>query len=75
MKQEQENANFLVRRGMARIAAKEESACLAAIRETIGDARMLDRMEAAMDDMAASLTRRAVCAVVQALAAESRVSA
>ena len=75
LKQEQENANFLVRRGMARIAAKEESACLAAIRETIGDARMLDSMEAAMDDMAASLTRRAVCAVVQALAAESRVSA
>ena len=75
LKQEQENANFLVRRGMARFAAKEESACLAAIRETIGDARMLDSMEAAMDDMAASLTRRAVCAVVQALAAESRVSA
>ena len=51
LKQEQENANFLVRRGMARIAAKEESACLAAIRETICDGEALSAMERAMDDM------------------------
>ena len=67
LKQEQENANFLVRRGMARIAAKEESACLAAIREAIYDDQALAAMERAMDDMAADLSRTAACAVVRAL--------
>ena len=75
LKQEQENADFLVRHGMARIAAKEESACLAAIRETIYDDEALSSMERSMDGMAASLSRRAACAVVRALAGEERVSA
>lgn len=75
LKQEQENANFLVRRGMARIAAKEESACLAAIRETIYDNQALSAMERAMDDMAADLSRTAACAVVRSLAQEGRVCA
>ncbi len=73
LKQEQENANFLVRRGMARIAAKEESACLAAIRETIYDDEALTSMERAMDEMAAGLSRAAACAVVRALAGERSV--
>ena len=68
LKQEQENAEFLVRRGMARIAAKEESACLAAIRETIYDDQALADMGRAMDETAAGMERRAVCAVVRELA-------
>ena len=67
LKQEQENADFLVRRGMARIAAKEEGACLAAIRETIYDDRALRGMERAMDELAASLTRTASSVVVGTL--------
>ena len=67
LKQEQENADFLVRRGMARIAAKEEGACLAAIRETIYDDRTLHGMERAMDELAASLTRTASSVVVGTL--------
>ena len=75
LKQEQENANFLVRRGMARIAAKEESACLAAIRETICDGEALSAMERAMDDMAADISRTAACAVVRSLNRDRRVCA
>lgn len=75
LKQEQENANFLVRRGMARIAAKEESACLATIRETICDSGALSAMERAMDDMAADIGRTAACAVVRSLGREGRVCA
>ncbi len=75
LKQEQENANFLVRRGMARIAAKDESECLSAIRETIYDNELLTSMECAMDDLAAELSRTAACAVVRDLVEERRVSA
>ena len=75
LKQEQENAGFLVRRGMARIAAKEESACLSAIREAIYDDEALSAMERAMDDMAADLSRTAACAVVRALGGARRVCA
>lgn len=70
LKQEQENADFLVRHGMARIVAKEESACLAAIRETIYDDQALSAMERAMDELAASLSRTAVNTVVQSLTKE-----
>ena len=73
LKQEQENAGFLVRRGMARIAAKEEHACLAAIRETIYDDALLDGMERAMDETAANLSRTAVCTLVKALTEGARV--
>ena len=75
LKQEQENADFLVRRGMARIVAKEESACLAAISETIYDDEALSSMERSMDEVAATLSRTAACAVVRALAGERRVCA
>ena len=70
LQQEQENANFLVRNGMARIAAKEESACLAAIRETIYDDTALAAMEQAMEQTSAALERAAVCGVVQELVGE-----
>lgn len=75
LKQEQENANFLVRRGMARIAAKEESACLAAIRDAIYDDEALSAMERAMDGLAAELGRTAACAAIRAVAEDRRVCA
>ena len=56
-------------------AAKEESACLAAIRETICDGGALSAMERAMDDMAADISRTAACAVVRSLGREGRVCA
>ena len=74
LKQEQENADFLVSHGMARIAAKEEAACLGAIRETIYDNKALSAMERAMEQTSNQLTRAAVCRVVDELAGE-RVSA
>lgn len=74
LKQEQENAGFLVDHGMARIAAKGESACLAAIRETIYDDKALTGMERAMERVSGELERTAVCGVVAELAGE-RVSA
>ena len=75
LKQERDNAEFLVRRGMARIAAKEESACLAAIRETIYDDKALAGMGRAMDDTAAALSRTAACAVVRELTERTKVGA
>lgn len=74
LKQEQENADFLVAHGMARIAAKGEGACLAAIRETIYDDEALSAMAGAMENTSNQLARAAVCRVVAELAGE-RVSA
>lgn len=75
LKQEQENADFLVRRGMARIAAKGENACLTAIREAIYDDELLRRMEQAMDETAATLSRTAARALVRLLAGGEAVCA
>ena len=72
--QEQENADFLVAHGMARIAAKGENACLAAIRETIYNDEALSAMAGAMEQTSAELARAAVCRVVADLAGE-KVSA
>ena len=68
LRQEQENAGFLVTRGMARIAAKEESACLTAIRGTIYDDEALSAMEQAMERTSAALERINLCGMIQALA-------
>ncbi len=67
LEQERENADFLVRHGMARVAAKEESACLAAIRDTIYNEELLAGMERAMEDMAGSLRAASVCSVIREL--------
>lgn len=64
LRQEQENAGFLVAHGMARIAAKEESACLAAIRETIYDDEVLSAMERAMEKTSAALERINLCGMM-----------
>ena len=68
LRQEQENAEFLVAHGMARIAAKEESACLTAIRETIYDDEALSAMERAMEDTSAALERINLCGMMRDLA-------
>ena len=68
LRQEQENADFLVSHGMARIAAKEESVCLAAIRETIYDDEALSAMEQAMERTSAALERINLCGLMQDLA-------
>lgn len=61
LEQERENARFLVSHGMARIVAKEESACLEAIRSAIYDDKLLAGMERAMDELAGSLSQGPVC--------------
>lgn len=68
LRQEQENAGFLVAHGMARIAAKEESACLTAIRETIYDDVVLSAMEQAMEKTSAALERINLCGLMRDLA-------
>lgn len=68
LRQEQENAGFLVAHGMARIAAKEESACLTAIRETIYDDETLSAMERAMEETSAALERINLCGMMRDLA-------
>ena len=68
LRQEQENADFLVAHGMARIAAKEESACLAAIRETIYDDESLSAMGRAMEEISAALEPADLCDMMLGLA-------
>ena len=68
LRQEQENAGFLVAHGMARIAAKEEGACLTAIRETIYDDGALSAMELAMEQTSAALERVNLCGMMWDLA-------
>lgn len=68
LRQEQENAGFLVTHGMARVAAKEESACLTAIRETIYDDGALSAMTRAMEQISAALERINLCGIMQDLA-------
>ena len=68
LRQEQENADFLVARGMARIAAKEESACLAAIRGTIYDDGALSAMVRAMEKTSAALEQINLCGMMWDLA-------
>lgn len=74
LEQERENAGFLVSQGMARVCAKEEGACLAAIRATIYDDAALASMARAMEETSARLCQSAVCAVVDELS-ERKASA
>lgn len=68
LRQEQENAGFLVSHGLARIAAKEESACLAAIRETIYDDEALSAMVRAMEAISAAQRPANLCGMMRDLA-------
>ena len=68
--QEQENAEYLERHGMARVVYKEDSSCVEVIRETIFDDRALNSMAWAMEKTSAGLERGAVRTVVAELARE-----
>ena len=68
--QEQENAEYLERHGMARVVYKEDSSCVEVIRETIFDDRALNSMAWAMEKTSAGLERSAVRTVVAELARE-----
>ena len=70
LEQERENARFLLEAGMARLATKEESACLEAIAATLYDEVGLARMRQAMGQAADTMCRAAVCALVEQLAGE-----
>lgn len=70
LEQERENAQFLLEAGMARLATKEEGACLDAIAATLYDQVGLAQMRGAMERMADTMCRAAVCAVVEQLAGE-----
>lgn len=74
LEQERENARFLVEAGMARLATKEEGACLYAIASTLYDEVGLAQMRAAMERSANTMCRAAVCAVVEQLAGEKVVA-
>lgn len=75
LEQERENARFLVQGGMARVAPKEEGACLSAIRETIYDRELLAEMGRAMDRLAGALDGEGVCAAVRKAVGGGRVCA
>ena len=68
--QERENARFLLEAGMARLADKEEEACLWAIESTLYDEAGLASMRRAMEKASNTMCRAAVCAVVEQLAGE-----
>lgn len=70
LEQERENARFLLEAGMARLAAKEEEACLWAIESTLYDEAGLAAMRWAMERASDTMCRAAVCAVVEQLAGE-----
>ena len=67
LEQERENAYFLVSHGMARIASKDESACLAAIQATLYDDQALEGMRQAMDRLSSGLHKHAICALARSL--------
>lgn len=70
LEQERENARFLLDAGMARLADKEEDACLYAIESTLYHQAGLDEMRSAMERVADTMCRAAVCALVEQLAGE-----
>ena len=70
LEQEKNNARFLVRKGMGRVAAKEPEACLAAIRNLIYDDEALAAMSARMQAMKARLEEEGLKRILSGLAVE-----
>lgn len=70
LEQEKNNARFLVRKGMGRVASKEPEACLAAIRNLIYDDEALAAMSARMQAMKARLEEEGLNRVLSGLAVE-----
>ena len=67
LEQEKNNARFLTRRGMGRIAAKEPEACLAAIRGLIYDDLALEAMTRNMREMKAHLEEESLSRILERL--------
>ena len=70
LEQEKNNARFLLRKGMGRVAAKEPEACLAAIRNLIYDDEALAAMSARMQAMKARLEEEGLNRILSGLALE-----
>lgn len=68
LEQEKKNAEFLLRRGMGRVAAKEPEDCLVSIRSLIYDDRALGRMSQRMREMKGRLQQESVEHILSALA-------
>ena len=64
LEQERENARFLLDNGIGLVAAREESACLAAVRACIYHDALLSAMARRMDAMCADLQGNAIDRVV-----------
>ena len=75
LEQEKRNAQFLVERGMGRVAAKEPDECLTAIRELIYDDDTLADMSAKMHAMKEQLEQESLIHILARLNAERGVCA
>ena len=73
--QERKNARFLVDQGIGRVAQKESSRCLQAIRALIYDDQALDQMTANMGRLKEMLCQERMCDIVAAAARMSEVCA
>lgn len=75
LEQEKNNARFLVKRGLGRVAAKEPEECLSAIRGLIYDDEALEAMRNNMRAMKAQLEEESLCRILANLEAEKGVYA
>ena len=75
LEQEKNNARFLVKRGLGRVAPKEPEECLRAIRELIYDDAALERMAGNMRAMKAQLEEESLNRILAGLEAEKGVCA
>ena len=75
LEQEKNNARFLVKQGMGRVASKEPEACLAAIRNLIYDDDALAAMSARMQMMKSRLEEEALNRILSGLAAAKEARA
>lgn len=75
LEQEKNNARFLKRYGLGRIAAKEPEDCLRAIRELIYDDAALEAMAGRMRAVKGQLEERGLCQILRQLARKEEACA
>lgn len=75
LEQEKNNARFLKRYGLGRIAAKEPEDCLRAIRELIYDDAALEAMAGRMRALKGQLEERGLCQILRQLARKEEACA
>lgn len=73
LQQEKNNARFLVHRGIGRIAARETTACLAAIRDLIYDRPSLEAMSSRMHGLKDQLEEQSLHLMMQTLMSTKEV--